>query len=55
MILVLQIYLQDIDSSFLFTTRIDPILSYKIDGEKIFYDDSFYFQNVKYNSNIFYH
>ena len=45
---------QDIDKSFVFKTRIDPILSYKRDGEKIFYDDSFYFHSIKNYSNIFY-
>ena len=45
---------KNIDNSFVFKTKIDPILSYKRHGEKILYDDSFYFHSIKNDSNIFY-
>ena len=47
--------LQDtIDSYVSFKIKIDPYLSFKSEGEKLTYDDTFYFENNKFKSIISY-
>ena len=41
-----------LDSYATFKIMIDPYLSFKLDGEFVSYDDTFYFENVKLKSTI---
>jgi hypothetical protein len=43
---------QSLSSGTHFTIRINPYLNFKKEGERISYEDSFYFENVKFRSMI---
>jgi hypothetical protein len=43
---------RSLDASMIFKIRIDPYFTFKKDGEKISYEDNFFFESVKLQSII---
>ena len=43
---------KDLSSSVIFEIKIDPYFTFKKDGEKITYEDKFFFENCKMKSSI---